>query len=271
MSHLRREILTLMPTQYFFRQFCDSNIDDNWTDIFIIPTRSCSERYARGRSGIICDTGILGDVILIARNPHTDAYILNANFSQFWVSNIDDSWTDISIIPAQSGGEWYARGRSGIICDTGTFGDVTFIARNRLTDAHILNAKFTEFCVSYIDDNWTDISIISTRSCSEGYARGRLCIIGDTGILGDVIFVARNRHTDAHMLKAIFFQFCVSYIDDNWTDIFIIPASSCGEGYARGRSGVFDDTGILGDVTFIARNRHTDAHILNAIFFPILR
>ena len=65
----------------------------------------------------------------------------------------------------------------------------------------------------------------------------------------------------------IFFQFCVSCTDDNGTYISIIPAQFDGEWYARGRSNINRDTGIFGDDTFIARNRYTEAYILNAIFF----
>ena len=65
-----------------------------------------------------------------------------------------------------------------------------------------------------------------------------------------------------------FFQFCVSYIDENWTDIFIIPATFCGEMYARGRSGIIDDIGKLGDVTFIARNARTDAYVYSMQILP---
>jgi len=43
----------------------------------------------------------------------------------------------ISIIPEQFDGEWYARGQSYINCGTGIFGDDTFIARNRHTEAYI--------------------------------------------------------------------------------------------------------------------------------------
>ena len=63
-----------------------------------------------------------------------------------------------------------------------------------------------------------------------------------------------------------FFQFCVSYIDDYWADFSIIRAHFDGELYARGRSGIVWDTGIFGDVTFIATNGHKGALIFNAIF-----
>ena len=55
----------------------------------------------------------------MARNRHTDAYILNVNFYQFYVSYIDPNWIDIPIILAHSDGELYARGRAGIVWDTG--------------------------------------------------------------------------------------------------------------------------------------------------------
>jgi len=75
------------------------------------------------------------------------------NFTQFCVSYVDLSGTDISTITAQSDRELYARGRSCIAQDTGILGDVTSIARNCHTDAYIFIANITQFYVSYIDDN----------------------------------------------------------------------------------------------------------------------
>jgi len=131
--------------------------------------------------------------------------------------------------------------------------------------------NFTQFCVSYVDLNGTDISTITAQSDGELYARGRSCIPQDTGILGDVTFIARNRHTGVYIFNGNFTQFCVSYVDDNLTDISVIPARFCREKYARGRSFIICDTGILGHVTFIARSRRINAYILNAKFYPILR
>ena len=75
----------------------------------------------------------------------------NANFSQICVSCIDDNWIDISIIPVRSGSEWYARGRSGIICDNVVLDDVTFIAINHHTDAYIYSMiNFPNFALAIL-------------------------------------------------------------------------------------------------------------------------
>ena len=144
-------------------------------------------------------TGIFGDVTFVAKIRRIEGYIFNANFSQFCISNADDTLTYIFIIPAQCDGELYARGRPGIAWDTGVQGDVTLIARYRHSGANIFNANFSLFCVSNIDDSWTDIFIIPARSCQEKYARFRSGIICDTGIFGDVTFIARNRRTEVYI------------------------------------------------------------------------
>ena len=56
----------------------------------LFQRRLILEMYARGRSGINCDTVKLADVTFIARNRHTFAYALNANFSQYFTTNTDD-------------------------------------------------------------------------------------------------------------------------------------------------------------------------------------
>jgi len=122
--------------------------------------------------------------------------------------------------------------------------DDTFTAIIRHTGDYI-QWKFSQYCVSYIVDNWTDILIIPERLCRERYARGHSNIIYYTGTLGDVTFIARNRHTEADIINAIFSQLCVNYIDDNRTNISIIPALSDSEMYARGRSSLIRDTDIL--------------------------
>ena len=93
MSHLSREIATLMPIYSLqnFTQFCVSYVDLNGTDISTITAQSDGELYARSRSGIAQDTGILGDVTFIARNRYIGAYIFNANISQFCVCYIDEN------------------------------------------------------------------------------------------------------------------------------------------------------------------------------------
>ena len=83
-----------------------TNCDDYWADISIIPEQSELELYARGRPGIVCGTGVIGDVTFIAGSRHTEADVFNANFSQFCVGYIDEYWTYISIVSAQSDGEW---------------------------------------------------------------------------------------------------------------------------------------------------------------------
>ena len=93
MSHLSRQIVTLMPL-YSMQIFPNFGLAVMTTIEQICPIYYPAQYdrkwYARGRTGIICDTRILGDVTFIATNRHTDAYILNAFFSQFCVSSIDD-------------------------------------------------------------------------------------------------------------------------------------------------------------------------------------
>jgi len=90
MSHLSREIVTLVPIITFnakFSQFCvgciDPNITPNITDIFVIPAHTDGELFASGRSGLVCETGIFGDATFIAINRNTGAYLFNAKFSHF--------------------------------------------------------------------------------------------------------------------------------------------------------------------------------------------
>jgi len=162
-------------------------------------------------------------------------FIFNVKFSQFCDGCFDPNWANISQIKAWFGREWYTRGRSCIAWDTGMFGYVTFIARNRHTDVNKFYANFSQFCVASFDPNWTDISIIPAHADGELYARGQSIIIFDISILCDVTFIASNRHAGAYIFNAIFSKFCDSYIDDNRTDISIIPAKSGREWYARGR------------------------------------
>jgi len=93
MSHSSREIATLLPiySMPIFPNFALAILTQIETDISIIPERSGREWYVRGRSGIICDNGILDDVTFIARNRHTDAYILNVILCQFYVSYVEDN------------------------------------------------------------------------------------------------------------------------------------------------------------------------------------
>ena len=93
MSLLSREIVKMMPkySMQNFHKFALAILTPNLTDISIYPTLSCRKKYARGRSSLISDTEISGDVTFIARNRHTGAYIFNANFTQFCVSYIDEN------------------------------------------------------------------------------------------------------------------------------------------------------------------------------------
>ena len=52
-----------------------------------------------------------------------------------------------------------------------------------VTDAYILIANFSKFCIACIVPNLADISNITARLGREWYARGRPVIVWDTGIL----------------------------------------------------------------------------------------